>query len=158
LDRPPGEGFLVSAGVEGLGRTGRTIGRGLAEPRLYLLLVASLVAWSLAYEYKTAYTVDLGGPGDDAYVSGFNAKEHNPSLDYRWSGPRSSVRLPGIGNEPVTVTVVTVGFRPSGEAPSITLEARGQTFKVQTHTEPYSDTFRVVRGDSANGNLELKIS
>jgi hypothetical protein len=132
--------------------------RGLAEPRLYLLLLLSLALGSLAYQYKTSYTVDFGGPGDDAYVSGFNAKEHNPALNYRWSGPRSVVRFPGIGNEPVLVTLVTVGYRPSGEPPVITVEARGLTRTIQTHKEPHSDSFTVPRGDPGNGHFDLRIT
>ena len=62
------------------------------------MLLASLLAWVAAYQYKTTYMVEVGGLRDDAYVSGFHAKEVNPNLDYRWTGSASTIRLPGIGN------------------------------------------------------------
>src|SRR4051812_18897338 len=111
LGRPPREGRRLRTTLTNLRRTLATIARGLTQPRLYLLLLLSLATWSLAYQYKTTYTIDVGGLHDDAFVFGFNAKERNASLDYRWSGPKSSIRLPGIGNEPVLVTITTVGNR-----------------------------------------------
>ena len=71
---------------------------GLRVPGFYVVLVASLATWALAYQAKTVYTVDVGGLSDNAYVSGFHDKERNATLNYRWSGPRSEVRFPGIGN------------------------------------------------------------
>ena len=45
-----------------------------------------------------------------------------PEFDYRWSGPVSSVKLPGIGNQRVLLTIVTVGYRPSAEPPMMEFE------------------------------------
>src|SRR4051794_3324290 len=100
LDRPFAEGFLLMRTLVSLRACLLAIGRALREPRIYAPLALAVVLWSLAYQQKTAYTVDVGGPDDDAYVSGFNAKEHNQALDYRWSGSSSTIRFPGIGNEP----------------------------------------------------------
>lgn len=132
--------------------------RGLRVPGFYLLLLASIPAWGLAYQQKSAYVVDLGGKGDDAYVSGFHAKERNPQLDYRWSGPVSTVTFPGIGNQPVEVTLTTVGFRTEGEPPRISIEARGMRFEMATQNAPGSETFFLERGNPFEGDLELTIS
>ncbi|MFL5733614.1 MAG: hypothetical protein ACJ78Q_10475 [Chloroflexia bacterium] len=149
----------MSTTLTNLRRTLATIARGLTQPRLYLLLLLSLATWSLAYQYKTTYTIDVGGLHDDAFVFGFNAKERNASLDYRWSGPKSSIRLPGIGNEPVLVTITTVGNRPPGEPPpAIVIEARRRSYTVQTTTGPHSDSFNFERGDPTDGSFELSIT
>ncbi|HYP21468.1 MAG TPA: hypothetical protein VEY08_15455, partial [Chloroflexia bacterium] len=83
--------------------------RLVRTPALYLLLLLSLIAWTAAYQYKTVYKVDVGGLLDDAYVSGFHAKEATPEFEYRWSTERAVVIFPEIGNEPVNVSITHVG-------------------------------------------------
>lgn len=145
----------------------RTLVRGLRAPGFYLLLAVSIAGWAVAYQYKTTYTVDVGGLRDDAYVSGFYAKEPAPSAlvsgggpgyTYRWSGARSELILPGIGNEPVQLTISTVAGRPSGETPPVTITARGQTFSLQARNDLHSDTFLVGRGDPLEGDFRITIS
>src|SRR5215210_6936311 len=86
LDRAPGAGINVSVLVrlkQSLLQSLHVVSQSLRSPGIYLLLLSSIAVWSMAYQYKTAYVVDVGGPGDDAYVFDFNSKEHNPELNYR---------------------------------------------------------------------------
>ena len=141
-----------------LGSSLHSIGRGLRAPGFYLLLLASVALWALAYQQKAVYTLDVGGKVDDAYVSGFHAKERNADLDYRWSGSNSSVRFPGVGNQPLILSITTIGHRPEGDPPLLTVRARGQKFTHQTTGEPRSESFPIERGDPFEGDVEVEFS
>ncbi|HKP52862.1 MAG TPA: hypothetical protein VJ183_09435 [Chloroflexia bacterium] len=132
--------------------------RGVRIPRFYALLLGSLLLWTLAYQYKVSYTVDLGGLYDDGYVAGFHGKEINPEHDYRWSMAVSSVTFPGIGNEPVFLSLATTGNRLGGPAPMLTVEARGKSFIVQTSSTPHTDTIFLDRGNAFDSDLVVTLS
>jgi hypothetical protein len=137
----------------------RSVARRLRAPGFYLALLLSTLLWALAYQYKIEYVVDLGGPRDDAFVTGFHAKERNADLDYRWSGPSSTVTFPAVGNQPAIVGVDLVGFRPSGEQVPVTIEARGQTRQVSAGGSRQHVDFQVERDpDSWSGDLSLHIT
>ncbi len=122
-----------------------------------MLLLASLFLWSLAYQQKQSYTVDVGGLGDNAYVTGFQGKERNADLDYRWSLASASVTFPGIGNEPVVLSLRTIGYRPDGNPPILTVRARGKIYSVQTTSSLHTDAIALERGDALNGNLVITL-
>lgn len=126
-------------------------------PAFYLLLALSLAVWALAYQQKAAYTVDVGGPLDWAYVSNFYAPEKAPPIDYRWSKADSAVRFPGIGNEPVLVSLSATGSRPNLPPPLITVTVRGQSYPVQLLPELHTYTFSVPRGDPWDGDITIGI-
>ncbi len=132
--------------------------RGVRAPRFYALLLGSLLLWALAYQYKASYTVDLGGLYDDGYVAGFHGKEVNPEHNYRWSRDISSVNFPGIGNEPVVLSLTTIGNRLGGPPPLLVVEARGKTFIVQTASTPHTDTIFLDRGNAFDGDLVVTLS
>jgi hypothetical protein len=132
--------------------------RGLLVPAFYVLVAGSLALWALAYQYKTPYAVDVGGVDDNAYVSGFHDKEHNERLTYRWSGSQSAVRFPGIGNEPVVVSITTLGYRPGGDPPQIEVGVRGERFAVQTRPEGHTDQFVLNKGPLGEGDVTVVIS
>jgi hypothetical protein len=134
------------------------VGRALRLPGFYLLLLLSLLMWSLAYQYKTSYVIDVGGLTDDAYLFEFHSKERNPELSYRWSRSVSTLLLPGIGNQPMMISITTIGFRHEGDSPMLSLEARGQTFPVATSGEPRTDTIFVERGNPWDADLRLVLS
>lgn len=127
-------------------------------PGFYLLLMSSLVMWSLAYQYKTPYVIDVGGLTDDAYLFDFHSKERNPDLNYRWSRGVSRLLLPSIGNQPMVISITTIGFRPEGDSPTLALEARGETVSVATQGQPHTDNILVERGDPWDGDLRLVLS
>ncbi|MBF6611936.1 MAG: hypothetical protein IVW55_02280 [Chloroflexi bacterium] len=143
-----------------LGQSSLVIWAGLRVPGFYLVLFLSLGLWSIAYQHKQAYSVEAGSLTDNGYLSGFYTKEHNPPAlpNYRWSTDASTVRFPGVGNEPVYILLTTVGARPNGPSPVITVTVRNTTFTVQTQPSLYTDTLFIGRGDMWNGNLEVKIS
>lgn len=132
----------------------------LRAPGIYLLLALSVVLWALAYQHKTVYAVDVGGTTDDAYVSGFHAKEHNAELNYRWTTGRAVVTLPGVGNQRVRLSLTMIGFRPAGQGdpPTVTVETRAGTFQVQTTPQLHTYTFFVDRGDRWQGDFRAVIS
>lgn len=140
----------------------RAIARGLREPRFYIALVLAMLVWVAAYQNKRDYNLEVADFASNPYLSGFNDIEKSasdPPFLYRWSNGSPDVRFPGIGNQPVQVTISTIGSRPVGQPPLITFTARGQQFQLQTQAGEYSDTFFVDRGTSPfDGDLDLKFS
>lgn len=136
----------------------RALLRGLRLPGLYLLLLLSFLAWLMAYQQKSLYTVDVGGLLDRPYISGFHAQEKTVGFDYRWTMSRAVVRFPAIGNEPVQLSITTSGSRPNLPPPVITVTVRGLTFPLQTKARLNTDTFFVPRGDAWNGDLTVGIA
>jgi hypothetical protein len=140
----------------------RALGRGLREPRFYMALIVTLIVWVAAYQYKRDYTVEVADLRSTPYLSGFNDIEKNttdPSLSYRWSKGSAEVDFPGIGNQPVQVTISTIGSRPDGEPPAVMFTARGEQFTLQTQAAEHSDTFFVDRGaQPLDGDLDIHFS
>ncbi|HST05781.1 MAG TPA: hypothetical protein VLQ48_13730 [Chloroflexia bacterium] len=140
----------------------RALGRGLREPRFYMALLVALIAWTAAYQYKRDYTVEVADLRSTPYLSGFNDIEKSttdPTLSYRWSKGSAEVDFPGIGNQPVQITISTIGARPNGEPPAIMFTARGEQFTLQTQAGEHSDTFFVDRGTQPlDGDLDIHFS
>lgn len=139
----------------------RAVLRGLRTPQFYVALALGLLLWALAYQYKREYSIDIADMAYHPYIINFNDLEHSqtdPGLLFRWSKGAPRIFLPGIGNEPVTLSITTVGARPQLPPPEITLVARGKTFKLQTQPEEHIDTFPLGRGSLLDGDFRLDIS
>ncbi|MEP6774249.1 MAG: hypothetical protein ABJA50_01525, partial [Chloroflexota bacterium] len=136
--------------------------RGLREPRFYIALVLALLVWVAAYQNKRDFNLEVADLASNPYLSGFNDVEKSasdPPFLYRWSNGSPEVRFPGIGNEPVQVSIDTIGSRPNGAPPLVTFTARGQQFQLQTQAGEHSDTFFVDRGTTPfDGDLDLEFS
>jgi hypothetical protein len=151
----------LKAAFESLAASLRAVGRGLREPRFYIALVLGLLLWILAYQSKPTYTVQIADLAYHPYISNFNdieTAQTGSHLKYRWSKANPEIFLPGIGNQPVQLSITTTGSRPGGPPPEITLTVRGQTFKLQTQPEEHTDTFLVERGNMWDGDFVLKMS
>jgi hypothetical protein len=131
---------------------------GLRTPLVPLVFIASLLLWGACYQVKSTYTVDVGGLTDDAYLSDFHAKEKADDQTYRWSRGGSVVDLPGVGNQPVKLSIRVTGFRPDGPPPKISILARRQKFEIQTESAPKTYTLFVDRGDRWEGDFRINIS
>jgi hypothetical protein len=151
----------LKAALESLAAGLRAVGRGLREPRFYIALVLGVLLWALAYQSKPTYVVQIADLAYHPYISNFNDIETATDAShfkYRWSKADPEVFLPGIGNQPVQLSITTIGSRPGGPPPEITLTVRGQTFKLQTQPQEHTDTFTVERGDMWDGDFDLKMS
>ena len=134
---------------------------GFRRPGIYVMAFLALVAWALAYQVKQPYVVEIADLAYHPYISGFNAVETRPGDQndkYRWSTGSPEVLIPGTGNQPVVVTLTTVGARPVGPPPAIEIEARGQRFTLQTAAEERTDSFVFERGDPLDGDIRLRMS
>ncbi|MEO8288846.1 MAG: glycosyltransferase family 39 protein [Chloroflexota bacterium] len=101
---------------------------GLRERRhrhlLLLMGVLALVLLELllVYTFKRSFTIDVGQPGDTAFVSSFNVDEGDVGYRYRWSTGRSEVNFLGSGSaSPMAVTVHAQGPRLPDASPTITM-------------------------------------
>jgi hypothetical protein len=150
------------------------LGRAARAWPLYALLLGSLALWSAAWQVKPGFTLDIGGPEDDAFVSyahtgalngpsSFFAKEHNadtPPLTYRWSRDHSRIVIPGWGNSPANVTVRLAGARPTETGlppPVVTLTVGSQVFPLPTMPDLQDYTVFVERGDPLADDLVLTL-
>ncbi|MEO8286477.1 MAG: hypothetical protein ABI670_08575 [Chloroflexota bacterium] len=151
----------MSRAISSIKLSFRTVVAGLAEPRFYAALLLGLLIWVIAYQNKRDYSIKIADLAYHPYISGFNDPETpptEPAVSYRWSKGSPQIFLPGIGNQPVELSITTRGARPGGSPPELTLNVRGQTFKLQTQAGEHTDTFFIDRGNSWEGDFRLDIS
>ena len=111
-------------------------GAGLGCITLVAIFFIAVTSYGLAYQTRLSYKVDLGDRLDQPFVGNFNSREPGENvrlsktipwdgLGYRWSRDESAVDFPGIGSQPVTVTI-----RFNGSAnptnPALTVFINGQ--------------------------------
>ncbi|MDQ2807840.1 MAG: hypothetical protein M3Z04_13175 [Chloroflexota bacterium] len=103
--------YALAVGAEPLARVlgpeVRLAGRLLAQPALWAVLALTLGGLIAAYQVRHSYSLDLGSPSDQAYVSNFQDRDAEPNAsDFRFSGLYSYVTLPGLGGGvPYTLSV-----------------------------------------------------
>ncbi len=97
---------------------------------LVAVFFVAVLAFGAAYQARPAYFIDLGDRLDRPFVSNFNDREPsekdrlNPAtkwdgVHWRWSKGQSYIDLPGLGSQPLTVTL---RFTPSvNPDPSLTI-------------------------------------
>jgi hypothetical protein len=150
----------VSRSAKSLWASTTALLKAFSHPGIYGVALAALVLWMLAYQVKQAYVVDVADMAYHPYISGFNDIESPPDgggAPYRWSTGSPSLLIPGAGNQPVVVSLTTVGARPAGTPPAIEIEVRGQRFAVQTTAQERADSFLVERGNPLDGDLRLRM-
>jgi hypothetical protein len=95
--------------------------RYLWEWPLYALLLLAAAAGLLAYQMRAPQVVDVGGPHDAAYLSSFHDVEPDPRLfpdapeRFRWTRAVVGFDFPGLGRQPVQVSLWMKAYRPNGE-------------------------------------------
>jgi alpha-1,2-mannosyltransferase len=119
-----------------------SLSRG-ARSWLLAALIASL-ALLAAYQIPYTYTMDLGDARDSFFNAGFQGVEDDPSLNFRWTTPNSSLVFPGVvQNLNYLLTIrLAEGPRPaSAPSPAVTLYANGtpvRTFVANGDLRTYS--------------------
>jgi toxin CptA len=105
-----------------LPRTYRTTWLALA---LILALALPLLWFSLIA--APAIRVEVGMPGDDTYLSGFNEPEKNATETFRWTGGAAELRLPNLSGRYQELRIHAHGWRPAGmESPVVLLDLAGR--------------------------------
>src|SRR6476661_7940227 len=113
-------------------RTFRTTWLALA---LILALALPLLWFSLIAAPKIR--VEVGMPGDETYLSGFNEPEKNSTETFRWTGGAAELRLPNLSSRYQELRLHAHGWRPAGvESPLVQIKVGGQPWtSVQTVRE-----------------------
>ncbi len=130
---------------------------------------AAVSIFGLAYQFKPSYKIEVGSRLDEPYVSGFRTKEPSDEkrgpdwdgFDYRWTNSESKIDLPGLGSQPLTVTLritpaqnpnpflkVTVNEKYEVPQKYLVMPAREEFFEVK---------FPVPANAFPDGNLHLKL-
>ncbi len=133
---------------------------------LWLYLLFALLGIALAYQVKRPYQVNIGEIGDCPYlgdtnrcpiVDGWNDRETDKSnnRNYRWSSGASPFHLPGIGNQPLTVTLRLSGARPDQPPPQVKVEVEGRDYFVQSVAAFKDLSLTLPRQAGLSGDLNL---
>jgi hypothetical protein len=104
--RPPAPPWLLWL-WHALRAEGQAWRRVLTHPRLWLLLGLLALGLLLAVHLPLTYSIDVGieeGYGGDLpHLRGFNTAENDEHGTYRWTADQAQVRMPGLGQRPVTL-------------------------------------------------------
>jgi hypothetical protein len=103
----------------------------LACPLLWIIVALTLVAAIPAYQVRHAYDIDVGSPGDQAYMRNFRDREFDDATGglFRRGGTDSYVVLPGVGGG--TAYSVTVTLNPGHPNFQATINLNGETYLAQ---------------------------
>lgn len=95
--------------------------RWLRDPRAQVpaLLLLTVLALSFAWQVRRPFALDIGGPDDAPYLTGFHAGEATPdgALTYRWTTADATIAIPGFGATDATLTLRLHGARPNNAPP-----------------------------------------
>jgi toxin CptA len=113
-------------------RTFRTTWLALA---LILALALPLLWFSLIAAPKIR--VEVGMPGDETYLSGFNEPEKNSTETFRWTGGAAELRLPNLSSRYQELRIHAHGWRPARvESPVVQIDLAGRPWAgIQTQRD-----------------------
>ncbi|HEX9989841.1 MAG TPA: hypothetical protein VGE45_15370 [Chloroflexia bacterium] len=137
--------------------------RALGSRWLWGLMVVALLGIGVAYQVKRPILVDIGGPHDCPYLGTSEycpqtPNWHDPESN-RWTKVHSDFFLPGIGSQPLNVTLRVLGGRPGNDPPppEITVRINGQEHKWQTEQGFAEKTFFVPNNSRTDSSIHLTI-
>jgi hypothetical protein len=137
--------------------------RALGSRWLWGLMLVALLGVTLAYQVKRPIVVDIGGRHDCPYLgtSEYCPQTpgwHDPETN-RWTKARSDFFLPGIGSQPLNVTLRVLGGRPGNDPlpPEITVRINGQEHKWQTQQGVAERIFFVPNNSPTDSSIHLTI-
>lgn len=135
------------------------IRRAFGWPFLGLVL-ATLLAVVLAYQFDAAYEVRVGGYYDRVYLQGFHERE-KPASDtkFRWSTGRASLLFPGVGARERILVLWLHGARPADQpSPEVRLFACGHLLaRVQAGPSWQEYRLRLPAAACADGTVRLQL-
>lgn len=130
------------------------------RPHLAALLLAVALASLFIWQVRQPFTLDVGAPNDDPYLTGFHASEVTPdgTLTYRWTMAQATIAIPAYGATGAMLTLRLQGTRPNGAPPAInvTLGALPAT-RLQLSQEPREYTLAVPASAFHDGTLRVTI-
>jgi hypothetical protein len=107
---------FLERGVRALVGEARQLCAALRDWRFALLLCAFAVLLLLAAQAPLHYAINVGqqdGPGSDLpLLDGFYPPEHDPHGDFRWTSARADIRLLGVGQRPLQLTLKVFPIGP----------------------------------------------
>lgn len=145
-------------------------GAGLGCITLVAIFFIAVTSYGLAYQTRPSYTVDLGDRLDRPFVNGFNDREPseknrlNPDfkwdgLSFRWSKADSQVNFPGIGSQPVTVTIrYNASANPNNPALTILTDDENPITLPKPPPDTWVEQSILVPGEwFRDGDLHLRL-
>src|SRR5262245_61959616 len=149
---------LLERGGRVLADEARRLLAALCDRRLALILVVFIALLLIAAQAPLRYIIQVGqedGLGSDLpLLDGFYDAEHDPRGDFRWTSPRSTIQLPGIGQRPLQLTlrVFAVGPEVAERGPRGIEVWDGGREIVRLPVRPAGATYRVALPLPADGS------
>ena len=115
--------------TERLLRREADVSRTFRTTWLALALILALALPLLWFSLIAAPTirVEVGMPGDETYLSGFNEPEKNSTETFRWTGGAAELRLPNLSSRYQELRIHAHGWRPAGvKSPVVQIDLAGR--------------------------------
>jgi hypothetical protein len=103
----------LAADAPSVSVTGAATRRAGFVPVLAVSLALAVVQLLVVYHLNRSVTIDIGAPGDGAFVTGFWPDEADLDYRYRWSRGESTIAFKGGGSAPPVGLAVRVQGPPS---------------------------------------------
>ncbi|HEX2911294.1 MAG TPA: hypothetical protein VH186_10830 [Chloroflexia bacterium] len=145
----------------------RRRGAGVGCVTLLAIFFVAVTAFGLAYQARPSYKIDVGDRLDRPYVSNFNTREpaekdRTPQkwdgTSFRWTTAESYIDLPGIGSQPLTVTIrLNPSENPNPSLAVMVNDNPVPNLPAMTPKTWNEISFPVQAGWFRDGNLHLKL-
>ncbi|MGI8586063.1 MAG: hypothetical protein ACR2M0_00005, partial [Chloroflexia bacterium] len=140
----------------------RALGATLRTSAPYAVFGLALFVLALAYQARPSYSLTAGGPTDAPFWRRIYNGETNAATraTYRWTGPTTTLVLPGIGAGDYRVRLDLSGDRPAPYPPPDLLLSVPGVPPVPVRPSPGRHTYEVAVPASAvqDGDLRLTIT
>jgi len=137
---------------------------------LIAIFFLAVSAFGLAYQARPSYKIEIGSRLDEAYVTGFRTKEPDDNVrqkkdwdgfDYRFTNAESKIDLPGLGSQPLTVTLRVSPSRNPTPALKVLVNEKylvpAEYLVIPAREDFFALSFPVPANAFADGNLHLKL-
>jgi hypothetical protein len=150
-------GFLERGG-RALAAEARWLLEALRDRRLALILAVFAALLLLAAQAPLRYAIQVGqedGPGSDLPIlNGFYDAERDARGNFRWTGALSIIRLPGVGQRPLQLTMsfFPVGPEVAERGPREIEVWEGGRDLIRLPVRPAGATYRFTLPPPADGS------
>lgn len=141
----------------------QALAASLREGALWRLLAVFAALLALAAQAPLRYTIDVGeevGPGSDLpMLRGVFPYESDPRGAFRWTTERAVIRLPGVGQRPMRLTLTAFGVNAevaAGGAQELELWA-GERLAARLPVRPTGATYHLLLPAPANWSGDQQI-
>ncbi|HUS14690.1 MAG TPA: hypothetical protein VM536_06685, partial [Chloroflexia bacterium] len=139
-------------------REARALVRILRSGAPLVVFGLALLIVGLAYQERPTYRLMVGSQTDRPFWRGVNDGERVAGQTYRWTGPTSTLTLPGIGAGAYEVRLELNGGRPDPYAPPEVVVSGGGAVLAQLTPTPGRQSYTVAVPSNATTAGDLRLT